>query len=215
MNAVKHSGGWGVPARRLAVALSAASPRFAAGFPLQSHTRLVHCAFSFFLIHCTTSAQNDITGQYAGYYGELALRPDSSFEYFMGICTCADHAFGTWSTSGDTLILTYVQVEDTYVSVDSVPSILDGKLHKVAVLRYRNAPSWDQKADTLRGEIPEVCRLNRDFRPYRLCAKKDRLYALSQSGKLMRSKAQTLYGKKVHTYFMRIDRSHLVSDTHT
>ena len=39
MNAVKHSGCWGVPARRLAVALSATSPRFAAGFPLQSLTR--------------------------------------------------------------------------------------------------------------------------------------------------------------------------------
>jgi tetratricopeptide (TPR) repeat protein len=47
MNAVKHSGGClGVPARRLAVALSAASlpagqagPRCAAGFPLQSLTR--------------------------------------------------------------------------------------------------------------------------------------------------------------------------------
>ena len=42
MNAVKHSGCWGVPARRLAVALSATSPRAdyrAVGFPLQSLTR--------------------------------------------------------------------------------------------------------------------------------------------------------------------------------
>ncbi len=42
MNAVKHSGCLGVPARRLAVALSAASPRAdyrAVGFPLQSLTR--------------------------------------------------------------------------------------------------------------------------------------------------------------------------------
>jgi len=42
MNTVKHSGCWGVPARRLAVALSAASPRAdyrAVGFPLQSLTR--------------------------------------------------------------------------------------------------------------------------------------------------------------------------------
>ena len=41
MNAMKHSGGWGVPARRLAVALSARTPRsfVAVGYPLQSLTR--------------------------------------------------------------------------------------------------------------------------------------------------------------------------------
>jgi hypothetical protein len=45
MNAVKHSGDWGVPARRLAVALSATSPRAdhrAVGFPLQSLTQSTH-----------------------------------------------------------------------------------------------------------------------------------------------------------------------------
>lgn len=60
MNAVKHSGGWGVPARPsaplccaqdVAVALSARTPRsfLAAGYPLQSLTRdfVVTCAFMF------------------------------------------------------------------------------------------------------------------------------------------------------------------------
>ena len=53
MNAVKHSGGClGVPSPKcVAVALSAASPRFAAGFPLQSLTRnAILLLVSFFLL---------------------------------------------------------------------------------------------------------------------------------------------------------------------
>jgi len=66
--ALKHSGCWGVPARRLAVALSAASPRYAAGFPLQSLTRNAAFRMTYAVLSClimgstTVTAQNGISG---------------------------------------------------------------------------------------------------------------------------------------------------------
>jgi hypothetical protein len=60
MNAVKHSGCCGVSARRLAVALSASSPRAdyrAVGFPLQSLTRNAVLALALCLVTHVVPAQ--------------------------------------------------------------------------------------------------------------------------------------------------------------
>lgn len=62
MNAVKHRDGWGVPARRLAVALSAASPRAgyrAAGFALRSLTRKLPFLYVLLVIGCTSCTNSD------------------------------------------------------------------------------------------------------------------------------------------------------------
>jgi hypothetical protein len=73
MNAVKHYGCLGVPARRLAVALSAASPRFAAGFPLQSLTRIL-LLLSICLAACDRSMPFEKTGWQMKYDGDYPNR---------------------------------------------------------------------------------------------------------------------------------------------
>jgi hypothetical protein len=98
MNAVKHSGGWGVPARPsaplccaqdVAVALSAASPRFAAGFPLQSLTRNAATIIRLFVIipflgSCSDHGESATQGCIA----QFTLEEDIQFVNAEGYCRC-------------------------------------------------------------------------------------------------------------------------------
>jgi hypothetical protein len=155
------------------------------------------------------AAQKGVTGMYGGFGGELLLRSDSTFEYHHGICMCVDRAWGTWSMSSDTVKFAYDEIQDIYVTVDSLPNrLLDGRSHMVPTYSYHSAPSWDQKTDTIQGDYRDTgCRLSADFRPRRLFAKRDRLYGITGTGKIFKSKVTAVPSAvKTRTHYVKVDR---------
>ncbi len=111
--------------------------------------------------------------------------------------------------SGDTVKFVYDDVQDIYVTVDSLPNrLLDGRSHMVPTYSYNSAPSWDQKTDTIQGDYRDTgCRLSSDFRPHRLFAKRDRLYGITPSGKIFRSKVTAVPSAvRVRTHYTKVHR---------
>ena len=155
-------------------------------------------AFLLTIISISTSGQR-LTGKYAAYYGNsLELKDDSTFRYEWSFDLASSWTVGKWKVSNKTLYLTIVDVYDTLTR--------EGKLDSLVL-------SSDDKSNRIKieefvGNLISGCGQNRkvDRVTNRLAIRGKRLYLMSKTGQVLRTKESGIWDRKKRpTYYFKVE----------
>ncbi|GCC53722.1 hypothetical protein SanaruYs_39700 [Chryseotalea sanaruensis] len=150
------------------------------------------------IISLSSWGQN-LTGTYNAYYGHsLELRPDSTFRYEWKFDLASSWTTGQWRVSGKKLYLNIKNVYDTLTR--------EGKPDSLVL-------SSDEKSNRIKGEELVVNLIsgggqnrNVDRITDRLSIKGKRLYLMSKTGQVLRTKESGIWDRRKRpTYYFRVE----------
>jgi hypothetical protein len=146
------------------------------------------------------NAQNKVIGFYADYFGrKIELKEDSTFEFTQHFDLYGSWTHGSWSIMKDTIHFKMISIYDTAQNIDA-----NGIYKDTLIL------SLDRKPERIRLPDPSVLNAggqNYYSSPTKLYYRKNKLYNVTENGKLAKKKIKGFWTKNMYPpWFIKLEK---------